>query len=289
MRDFIITTDSNCDLSPEFLERYNIQIISHYYEIDGEVYGEDNLLSDEEFYARMRKGSMPVTMASNPAVIRDTFQKAVDAGKDVLHISFSSALSGGCSNVTTGGQEIMEENPGSKIIVFDTLNVSFSEGLAVIKAAQMREEGKTIDEINEWLKAHIMNFCCQFTVDDLFHLHRGGRVSAATAVVGTLVGVKPILYVDPNGGLVSLDKARGRKKSLATIVDNMFSRMGSYNNNNQMIGIVHGDCIEDAKLVEGMIREQLPDCTVIIKQISPSIGAHAGPGAVGVCFMGDIR
>ncbi len=289
MRDYIITTDSNCDLPQEYLDRYDIRIISHYYEIDGKTYGEDNLLPDEEFYARMRAGSMPITMASNPAVIRETFKQAVAEGKDVLHVSFSSALSSGYSNVAMGAQEICEENPDAKIIVFDTLNVSFAEGLMVIKAAMLRDEGKSIDETAAWLSDHVMNFSCQFTVDDLGHLHRGGRISAMAAVVGTLVGVKPILYVDEKGALVSLDKARGRKKSLSTIVDNMFERMGALKSSERIIGVMHGDCAEDAAFVEKLIREQLPDATIITKQISPSIGAHTGPGAMGVCFMGEHR
>lgn len=288
MRDIIITTDSNSDLPLSYIKEHGIRIISHYYEIDGETYGEDNLLTDEEFYRRMRAGSMPTTMASNPAVIHDVFQKIADEGKDALHISFSSALSGGCSNVTVGGREIEEINEGCRIVVYDSLNVSFGQGLMIMKAVELRDAGKSLDEITAWLDEHKMNFCVQFTVDDLHHLHRGGRVSAATAVIGTLASIKPILYVNEEGKLVALSKVRGRKKSLFTIVDNMIKNMGKYKDG-AIIGLMHGDCIEDASFAEGLIREQLPDAVIITRQVGPSIGAHSGPGAVGLCFMGEVR
>lgn len=289
MKEFIITTDSNSDLPRAYMQEYGIEVISHYYEIDNEVYGEDHLLSDKEFYDKMRSGSMPITMASNPEVIRRIFLKNIEQGKDILHISFSSELSGGCSNVTVGARELMEEHTGTKIIVLDSLNVSLGQGLMIRKAVELREEGQSIEETASWLEEHKMNFCVQFTVNDLFHLHRGGRVSKATAIVGTLIHVKPILYVNEEGKLVSLSNIRGRKKALAAIVDNMMERIGSYRSENPTIGIVHGDCIEEAKLVESLVKERLPHANTIVNTVSPSIGAHSGPGAVGVCYMGEIR
>ncbi|HEX3078212.1 MAG TPA: DegV family protein [Lachnospiraceae bacterium] len=289
MRDFVITTETNSDLPQSYLKEKEIGIISHYYEVNGTVYGEENLLTDKEFYDEMRKGVMPTTMASNPAVIRDVFKNYVNQGKDVLHISFSSALSGGYSNVAIGAKEICEEYEGANIIVIDTLNASLGEGMVIRKAVTMKEEGKSIDEIVQWIEQNKLNFCVQFTVDDLFHLHRGGRVSKATAVIGSIVNVKPILYINDEGSLVSLTTVRGRKRSLSTLVSNMEKSMGRYIDSDDPICIVHGDVEEDASYLESLLKEKYPNKEVIINTIGPSIGAHSGPGAVGLCYMGEKR
>ncbi len=289
MKDFVITADSNSDLLDSYIKEKQIGIIPHYYDLEGVTYGDEVNLTPKEFYDKMRTGLMPTTMASNPEVIRKTFQSYVDQGLDVLHISFSSALSGGCSNVVTGALEICEENPGAKIIVVDTLNASMGEGMCVMKAVNMKEEGKSIDEIATWLEDHKQEFCVRFTVDDLNHLHRGGRISKATAIIGSMINIKPILYVNTEGQLVALSTARGRKKSLSTICNDMIESMGKYKDGDDVICIAHGDALEDAKYLEEIIREKLPNKTIIVNTISPSIGAHSGPGAIGLCFMGEKR
>lgn len=289
MRDFVITADSNCDLLPEYIKEKKIGIIPHYYDLEGVTYGDEINLTPKEFYDKMRGGLMPTTMASNPAVIRETFQKYVDQGLDILHISFSSALSGGHSNVVTGAMEICEENPGSKIIVLDSMNASLGEGMVVMKAVQLKEAGKTLDEIAEWVETNKLNFCVQFTVDDLFHLQRGGRVSKMTAIVGSIINIKPLLIVNKEGALVSAGTARGRKKSLTTIVDNMEKQMGKYKDEDNVICVVHGDALEDAEYIIKLIRERFNTDNIIVNTISPSIGAHSGPGAIGICFMGESR
>jgi len=289
MKDFVITADSNSDLLESFIKEKKIGIIPHYYDLEGITYGDEVNLTPKEFYDKMRKGLMPTTMASNPEVIRKTFQAYVDQGLDVLHISFSSALSGGCSNVVTGAQEICEENPGAKIIVLDTLNASMGEGLFIIKAVQLKEEGKTLDEVVTWLEEHKQDFCVRFTVDDLNHLHRGGRISKTTAIIGSMINIKPILFVNAEGQLVSLATARGRKKSLHTICDDMIASMGKYKYTDDPVCIAHGDSPEDAKYLQDLVHEQLPNKNVIINYVSPSIGAHSGPGAIGLCFLGEKR
>ncbi|MDF2473315.1 MAG: degV family protein [Anaerocolumna sp.] len=289
MRDFVITADSNCDLLPEYIKEKKIGIIPHYYDIDGVTYGDEINLTTKEFYDKMREGKMPTTMASNPAVIRDTFQKYIDQGVDVLHISFSSALSGGHSNVVVGAAEICEENPGSKIVVLDSLNVSLGEGMVIMKAVMMKEAGKSMEEIITWIEENKLHFCVQFTVDDLFHLQRGGRVSKLTAIVGSMINVKPILVVNNEGGLVSAGTVRGRKKSLSTIVDNMEKQMGRYKEEDMVICVVHGDALEEAEYVVGLIKEKFPNKSVIVNSVSPSIGAHSGPGAIGIIYMGESR
>lgn len=289
MRDFVITADSNCDLLPEYIKEKKIGIIPHYYDLEGVTYGDEMNLTPKEFYDKMRAGFMPTTMASNPAVIRETFQKYVDQGLDILHISFSSALSGGHSNVVTGAREICEENPGAKIVVLDSMNVSMGEGMVVMKAAQLKKAGMTLDEIADWIENNKLNFCVQFTVDDLFHLQRGGRVSKMTAIVGSIINIKPLLIVNKEGALVSSGTARGRKKSLTTIVDNMEKQIGKYKNENTVICVVHGDSLEDAEFVVKLIKERLNTDNIIVNTVSPSIGAHSGPGAIGICFMGESR
>jgi DegV family protein with EDD domain len=289
MRNFVITADSNCDLLPEYIKEKKIGIIPHYYDIDGVTYGDEINLTTKEFYNKMREGKMPTTMASNPAVIRETFQKYIDEELDVLHISFSSALSGGHSNVVVGAAEICEENPGSRIVVLDSLNVSLGEGMVIMKAVMMKEAGKSMDDIIDWIETNKLNFCVQFTVDDLFHLQRGGRVSKLTAIVGSMINVKPILVVNNEGALVSAGTVRGRKKSLATIVDNMEKSMGRYKEDDEVICVLHGDDLEEAEYVVGLIKEKFPNKSVIVNSISPSIGAHSGPGAIGITYMGENR
>lgn len=289
MKDFVITADSNSDLLNDYIKDKHIGIIPHYYDLEGITYGDEINLTPKEFYDKMRSGLMPTTMASNPEVIRATFQNYVDQGLDILHISFSSALSGGCSNVMAGAREICEENPGAKIIVIDTLNASLGEGMFVMKAVQMKEEGKTIDKIAAWLEEHKMEFCVRFTVDDLNHLQRGGRISKTTAFFGTVMSIKPLLYINEEGNLVPLGTARGRKKSLSTICHNMIESMGKYKDTHDTVCIAHGDSLEDANYLAELIKEALPHKDILINTVSPSIGSHSGPGAIGLCFMGEKR
>lgn len=289
MRDYVITADSNCDLLDDYIKEKKIGIIPHYYDLDGVTYGDEVNLTPQDFYNQMRQGKMPTTMASNPAVIRTTFQNYIDQGFDILHISFSSALSGGCSNIVTGAAEILEDNPEAKIIVVDTLNASMGEGMAVMKAVQLKEQGKSIDEVAAWLEEHKMDFCVRFTVDDLGHLHRGGRISKTTAIVGSMINIKPILHINREGHLVPLSTARGRKKSLSTICNDMIESMGKYKDEEDIICIAHGDALEDAEYLANLVREKLPHKQIVINYVSPSIGSHSGPGAIGLCFMGEKR
>lgn len=288
MRDFIISTDSNSDLPQSFIDENNIVIIPHYYDIDGVVYGDEINLDPSEFYNLMRGGKMPTTMASNPMVIRETFTKLVQEGYDILHLSFSSALSGGCSNVTVGGAEVCEENPGSRITVLDTANVSFGQGLVVMKAVEMKKAGASFDEIVTWVEENKLHFITQFTVDDLFHLHRGGRVSKTTAIIGSIVSIKPLLIVNNEGKLVSASTVRGRKKSLNTLINNFLTAYNSNKDANKVIAVVHGDVPDDAQYVVDEIKKQA-DCEIMVNVISPSIGAHSGPGAIAICYYGDNR
>lgn len=289
MRDFIITTESNSDLSKDFIEENQIGVIPHYYTVGEEVYGDGKELTVEEFYQVMRDQKPVGTMASNPAVIEEMFLGYAAAGRDVLHISFSSALSGGCGNVLMVAKQVMETHPEMNIIVVDTLSASLGEAIFIMKALAMKKEGKTLVEIAEALNGLVQNLCVQFTVDDLNHLYRGGRLSKTTAILGTVINIKPILYIDGEGKLVALGKTRGRKKSLQMLVENMAERIGSFRDQQMIIGIVHGDCEEDAQLLKTMIQERFGYENFMIRPIGPSIGAHSGPGALGVMFFGEHR
>ena len=289
MRDFVISTESNSDMPQKFLDENGILVIQHYYTIDDEVYGDGKELSIHEFYEAMRAKKKAATMASNPAVILEKFTEIAKSGRDILHISFSSALSGGYSNIVTGANEVMEEFPEMKICVIDTLSVSLAEGILIQAAVNMRAAGKTLEETADYVQSLVPHLCVQFTVDDLNHLYRGGRLSRTTAIVGTLANIKPILYVDNEGKLVALDKTRGRKKSLNLLVKNMADRLGSYRDKQVFIGVVHGDCEADARYLADLVRQEFGYENIMIQPVGPSIGAHSGPGAIGILFLGDHR
>lgn len=289
MREFIISTESNCDLSEDYIKENNICVIPHYYTVDEEVFGDGKELTCKEFYDEMRNLKKVGTMASNPAVIEENFSAYAKEGKDILHISFSSALSGGYGNVQMVSTQIMEEFSDTKIIVVDTLAASLGEGLLIMKAVQMKKEGKTLTETAKAVEELVPHICTLFTVDDLNYLYRGGRLSKTSAVVGTLVNLKPILRVNEEGRLVALSKTRGRNKSLQTMANLMDEYLGEFRDKQFTIGLIHGDCEEDALYLQKIIEEKYGYNNFLIRPIGPSIGAHSGPGTVGLIFLGDHR
>lgn len=232
---------------------------------------------------------MPTTMAANPQMIEQVLRRYLDEGFDVLYIVFSSGLSGSYNSAALVGESLREEYKEAKIYVIDSLCASLGEGLIVHKALKLKQEGKTIDEAAAWIQEKKLNICHQFTVNDLFHLHRGGRVSRAAAIVGTIINVKPILHVDNEGKLVPHDKVRGRKRALTALVDNMGKCMGSLQNENDTVFISHGDCQEDAEFVADLIRRRFGINDVFVSILGPTIGAHTGPGLVALFFMGEVR
>ncbi len=290
MREFVITTESNADLSPEFVAANGIRVIPHYYKVEEVEYGgEGNELPIKEFYDEMRAGKKVGTMASNPAVIEEIFNDILSQGKDVLHISFSSALSGGCANVQMVGRQMMEEHPEFSVIVVDTLSASAGEALMIIKALECQKEGRSLAETEAIIKELVPHICVQFTVEDLEYLRRGGRLSKTSAVLGTMINLKPILHINDEGGLVALAKVRGRKKSIATMLDNMEERLGTFKDRQIAIGILHGDCEEEALAIKEKITERFGYTEFVLCQIGAAIGAHSGPGTLGLIFLGDYR
>lgn len=288
---FKLVTDNTADLPKEYLKEHHVDYMILSYIVDGVAYGKEKELDWKEFYAMMRSGKMPTTSQVNPEEAKAFFEECIRENREVLYLAFSSGLSGTCNSARLAAEEVMEENPGVKITVIDSLCASLGEGLFVHKAVRMRDAGKTMDETAQWLTEHVQNFVHAFTVDDLFHLYRGGRVSRASAILGTLASIKPKLHVDHEGHLILIGKVRGRKKSLNALVDYMEEKMGSWlsENKEDYIFISHGDALEDAEYVRDQIKERFGMERFLISHIGPTIGAHSGPGTIALFFMGEER
>ena len=287
MRDYVITVNSTVDLPKEWLEERNVPVVPLRYTIDGQTYEDMSGLTAKEFFYKLREGKLSVTSQVNPEEARAALEPFLKEGKDILHLAFSSGLSGTCNSMKIAGEELKEEYPEAKIIVIDTLCACLGEALLLYKALQQKEAGKTIEETAAWVEENKLHICHDVTVDDLNHLHRGGRVSKATAVVGTMVKIKPIIHMDDNGKLQVVGKERGRKKSLNKIVDMAVEQSEGWDND--IIMITHGDCIEDAEYVAGLVREKMGIDNILINNIGTVIGSHTGPGVVAVFCMGNKR
>lgn len=289
MREYVITTDNTADLPYSYYKQHNIEYMYLTYQMEGETYGKQDEMEFKDFYERMRKGSMPTTSQVNSEEAKEVLRPLLIQGKDILHLAFSSGLSGSYNSVRMAAEELREEFPERKIVVIDSLCASLGEGLFVDKAVEMKEEGKSLEENAAWLEKNKLNFCHVFTVDDLFHLHRGGRVSKVAAVVGTMINLKPLLHVDNEGHLIPLKNVRGRRKSLSGLVTMMEERIGDWKDKNTKIFISHGDCQEDAEYVAKLVKEKFGYETFLINTIGATIGAHAGPGTVALFFLGEYR
>ncbi|MBQ8314665.1 MAG: DegV family protein [Lachnospiraceae bacterium] len=289
MRDFIITTDSNSDLPADYIKKLGTVIIPQYYSFGDTVYGDELHMQPAEFYERMKNGELPQSQANNPAVIEDKFRNLLDRGLDIIHIAFSSALSGSYNNVCMVANELKEDYPEAKITIIDSLNVSLGETILLLRATGLKEQGYSYDNIVSDLENYKHHINVQFTVDDLFHLQRGGRVSKATALVGSALNLKPFLMVTDAGTLTSDGTVRGRKKSLRNLVERMKNTLEDTLDTTAPVGIVHGNCFEEAKEVAELVRTELGFTNIIINDISPSIGTHAGPGALGIIYYGKEK
>ena len=287
MRDYVITVNSTVDLPKEWLEERNVPVIPLKYTMDGETYTDMYGLSAKEFFAKLREGKMSVTSQVNPEEAIAALEPFVKEGKDVLHLGFSSGLSGTFNSMRIAGEELSEKYPEAKIIIIDTLCACLGEGLLLYKALQHKEAGESIEEVAKWVEENKLHICHNVTVDDLNHLHRGGRVSKTTAIVGTMIQIKPIIHMDNEGKLQVIGKERGRKRSLNKIVDMAVEQSKGWDND--MVMITHGDCIEDAEYVAGLVREKLGVEQILINNIGTVIGSHIGPGVVAVFFMGEKR
>lgn len=288
--DYELITDSCANLTDALIDQLDLHIISMLFNIGGEecvsyIKGQHTDL--KQFYDRMRQKEKVTTSQINVETFIETLEPLLEQGKDVLYIAFSSALSGTCQAANIAADTLRERYPGRKVLVADSLCASMGEGLLVYYAAKQRLAGKSIDEVYQWVIDNRLRLCHWFTVDDLFFLHRGGRVSSASAVLGTMLGVKPVLHVDDEGRLILVGKTRGRKKSLDQLVEHMVQTVEKPEE--QVIFISHGDAPEDAAYVEQQVRDKFAVKEIVVNYIDPVIGGHSGPGTVALFFLGSKR
>ena len=285
MSKFVITADSTVDLPKAFLEEKQVPVVSLSYIIDGATYKDGEGLTSKEFYDKIREGAMPTTSQVNPEQARDLFEPILKEGTDILHIAFTSGLSGTYNSCRIAAEELSEEYPDRKIVVVDSLCAASGGGMLLYKAIELKEQGKSFDEIVTWVEENKLHVCHDVTVDDLFHLHRGGRVSKASAVVGTIIKIKPIIHVNDEGKLIVIGKERGRKKALQTLVERMEEKSQGFEND--IVMITHGDALEDAEYVKGLIQDKFGITNIMINPLGTVIGSHTGPGVIALFYMGN--
>ena len=290
MASYVIVTDSSADLSAQMAEKAGVQVLPLRFTVEGQSYYNwpDNREMDPKvFYRMLREGEVATTAAVNISQYLDMLEPILQSGTDVLVLSFSSGLSATYDSSRLAAEELREKYPQRKIFAVDTLCASLGQGLLVWHAAQLKDQGKSIEEVRDWVEENKLHLCHQFTVDDLHFLKRGGRNSATTAVVGTMLKIKPGLHVDDGGKLVNIGKARGRKASLKALVDRMEET--AIDPAGQTVFISHGDCMEDAEYVAGLVKERMGVQDVRINYVGPVIGAHSGPGTLALFHLGSRR
>ena len=290
MNNYVIITDSSCDLPDGLVKELELDVLPLTFIMDDKPYRnypDNREMSPSDFYSKQRAGVMATTNAVNVGDATDAIESVLKRGQDALVLAFSSGLSTTCNSFQIAAVELAEKYPERKVYAVDTLCASLGQGMLVYQAAKLRQEGKTIEEVRDWAEANKLRQCHWFTVDDLFFLKKGGRVSAATAVVGTMLQIKPVLHVDDEGHLINVAKARGRKASLNALVD----KVGELAEDpaSQTMFISNTDCAEDARYVADEIRKKYGTKEIIINSIGPVIGAHTGPGCVALFFMGKHR
>lgn len=283
---YFITTDATCDF-PKQLSFENFKIIPMSNIIDDIEYGIDKELSGKEFYDLVRNGALPTTSLITTYTATEFFRPILEAGNDILHICFSSALSSTYQSVTIAVEELQKEFPNRKIYLVDSKCASSGEALLVYYALKARDNGLNIDDNYKQTEERRDHLCHYFTPNDLFHLMRGGRVSRTAAIAGSLLKIKPMLYVNIDGKLSTIDKVKGRKKALTELVNHMLDKM--ILEDNEIIFISHADCVEDATFVKEKITEKTGIQNIVLEYIGPVIGSHAGQGTVALFFLGKDK
>lgn len=287
---FVLVTDSSANLTTEIIEKFNIEVIPMIFlvnDVEYRSYKKGENVDIKQYYDMMRNKEHIKTSLLSPEMYMEAFKPFLENGQDILYIGFSSGLSGTYQSSKIAAEALKEEYPERKIVAWDSLCASMGEGLLVYYAAKMKEEGKSMDEILSWLEDNKLKLCHWFTVDDLFFLKRGGRISATTAILGSALNIKPVLHVDDNGKLVSVDKARGRKQSMNALVSKLEET--AINPKEQVVYISHGDCIDDANYIADRLRERVGIENIVINYIDPVIGSHSGPGTLAIFFLGTQR
>ena len=290
MREYVIATDSTCDLSAKMAKELQVKVVPLSFIMGGETYVNSldyKSMDIKVFYDKLRKGEMSTTTQVNSEEFAEFFEPLLKEGKDVLYVAFSSGLSGTCQGAMIAQKELSEKYPDRKLLVVDSKAASMGEGLLVYLAAQRKKDGEDIETVYQWLEDTKLKMAHWFTVDDLNHLKRGGRVSTATALVGTMLGIKPMLHVDDEGHLIPKLKVRGRKQSLDMLVRKVEETIVSPKD--QIIFISHGDCADDANYVAKEVKKSLGVKAVVTNHVGPVIGAHSGPGTVAIFFIAENR
>ena len=290
MSQFVIVTDSSADLSHEMVQALGVEVLPLAFTMEGKTYynyTDNRDMAPKEFYRRLAAGAVATTNAVNVGQAIEGIEPLLQAGKDVLTLAFSSGLSATYSSMQIAVDELAEKYPERKVYAVDTLCASLGQGLILYLAAGLQKQGKSIEEVRDWVEANKLHICHWFTVDDLMYLKRGGRVSAATAVVGSMLQIKPVLHVDDEGHLINIGKARGRQSSLKALVDKMEKTVTEAGK--QTVFISHGDCLEDAEAVAQMVRERFGTQDIRINYVGPVIGAHSGPGTLALFYLGTQR
>ena len=290
MSSFVILTDSSADLSASMVQQLDVQVLPLSFVLDGHTYHDhpDNRDMDPRlFYERLRSGDMATTSAVNVAQYTEALEPLLQAGQDVLILAFSSGLSTTYNSSLIAVKELQAKYPDRKLFTVDTLCASLGQGLLVWYAAQARARGGSIEEVRDWIEEHKLNLCHQFTVDDLYFLKRGGRISSATALVGSMLHIKPVLHVDNEGHLINIGQVRGRQAALKALVDRM--EHTAIDSGSLTVFISHGDCLEDAQTVADMVKKRFGVQEVYINYVGPVIGAHSGPGTLALFYMGTDR
>ena len=290
MRDYVIMTDSCCDMTAQTAEELGLEVLPLSLNMGENVYrnwldGRD--IGFEDFYARIRAGETATTSAVNVGEFEAVMRKVLESGKDILCINFSSALSTTYQSAVIAANGLQSEFPEARIYVVDSLCASLGQGLLLYLCVQEKRKGRSIGEVRAFAEATKGNICHWFTVDDLNHLKRGGRISAATALFGTMLSIKPVMHVDDGGHLTPVSKARGRKASLMALVDKMAET--AVDPANGPVFISHGDCEGDALFVAGEITRRFGNKDIHINYVGPVIGNHSGPGTMALFFVGTKR
>ena len=284
-----IVTDSSCDLGINFIEENNIELIQLLLNLDGEIIKDDlgKSLGYREFYEKLRAGSMPSTSQINIYTFEEKFKELLDKGYEILYIGLSSALSGTFNSANMARNNILEENPNAKIAVVDSISVSMGLGMLIKKACKMIEEGKMLEDIVQWIEENKNKVIHAILVDDLKHLKRGGRVSASTAAVGSILNIKPLLKLNNSGAVEATEKVKGKKKALKRLASIVKEK--AINIENEILYIMHGDVLEEAQYLKGIILQELNFKDVKVEYIGTVIGTHGGPGTIATVFWGNER
>ncbi len=288
MENYVIFTDSGCDISPELLKKWEVEYINLIFRFEGDEKEHTNEdIGSAEFYNKMREGMVAKTSAINPDTFEARFEEVLKQGKDILYLAFSSGLSTTYNSSKIAAEELAGKYPERKVVSVDTLAASAGQGLLVYLAVEKKKNGAELEEVSEYINGIKNNLCHWFTVDDLVYLKRGGRISPTVAFVGNILGIKPVLHVDDEGHLVNVTKVRGRKAAIGKMAEKYGELARDAKSG--VVYISHGDCISDAEALKARLCSDYGAEVELITDIGAVIGAHSGPGTLALFFVGTEK